>query len=88
MASISMSTFLQGLYLHAFVQTHGIFPMAIRLRGDINSSAILHVDDNLRGGFGSGGSGFGQIHCMSIENKLTDYPSANRPLIGSGGRVG
>jgi hypothetical protein len=47
MASISMSTFLQGGYVHALVQTHGIFPMAIRLRGDINSSAILHVDDNL-----------------------------------------
>jgi hypothetical protein len=41
-----------------------------------------------RGGFGSGGSGFGQIRCPSVENKLTDYPSANRPLIGSGGRVG
>jgi hypothetical protein len=41
-----------------------------------------------RGGFGSGGSGIGQIRCPSVENKLTDYPSANRPLIGSGGRVG
>jgi hypothetical protein len=40
-----------------------------------------------RGGFGSDGSGFGQIRCPSVENKLTDYPSANRPLIGSGGRV-
>ena len=41
-----------------------------------------------RGGFGSGGSGFGEIHCPSVENKFTDNPSANRPLIGSGGRVG
>ena len=41
-----------------------------------------------RGGFGSSGSGFWQIRCPSVENKLTDYPSANRPLIGSGGRVG
>ena len=40
------------------------------------------------GGFGSGGSGFGQIRCPSVENKLMDYPSANRLLIGSGGRVG
>ena len=40
-----------------------------------------------RAGFGSGGSGFGQIRCPSVENKLTDYPFANRPLIGSGGRV-
>ena len=41
-----------------------------------------------RGGFGSGGSGIGQIRCPSVENKLTDNPSANRPLIVSGGRVG
>ena len=41
-----------------------------------------------RGGFGSGGSGFGEIRCPSVENKFTDNPSANRPLIGSGGRVG
>ena len=41
-----------------------------------------------RGGFGSGGSGIRQIRCSSVENKFTDNPSANRPLIGSGGRVG
>ena len=41
-----------------------------------------------RGGFGSGGSGFGEIRCPSVENKFTDNPSANRPLIGLGGRVG
>jgi hypothetical protein len=33
-----------------------------------------------RGGFGSGGSGFGQIRCPSVENNLTDNPSVNRPL--------
>ena len=42
----------------------------------------------IRGGFGSGGSGFGEIRCPSVENKFMDNPSANRPLIGSGGRVG
>jgi hypothetical protein len=42
----------------------------------------------IRGGFGSGGSGIGQIRCPSVENKLMDNPFANRPLIGSGGRVG
>ena len=41
-----------------------------------------------RGGFGSGGLGIRQIRCSSVENKFTDNPSANRPLIGSGGRVG
>ena len=41
-----------------------------------------------RGGFGSGGSGIGQNRCPSIENKFTDNPSVNRPLIGSGSRVG
>jgi hypothetical protein len=41
-----------------------------------------------RGGFGSGGSGIGQNRCPSVENKFTDNPSVNRPLIGSGGRVG
>ena len=40
------------------------------------------------GGFGSGGSGIRQICCPFVENKLTDNPSANRSLIGSGGRVG
>ena len=40
-----------------------------------------------RGGFGSGGSGIGQIHCPSVENKFTDNPSANRPLLSSGGWV-
>ena len=50
---------------------------------------ILECGGHLaRGGFGSGGSGFGQIRCPFVENKLTDYPSANRLLIGSGGRVG
>ena len=34
-----------------------------------------------------GGSGFGEICYPSVENKFTDNPSANRPLIGSGGRV-
>jgi hypothetical protein len=38
-----------------------------------------------RGGLGLG---FGEIRCPSVENKFTDNPSANRPLIGSGGRVG
>ena len=38
-----------------------------------------------RSGFGSG---FGEIRCPSVENKFTDNPFANRPLIGSGGRVG
>ena len=42
----------------------------------------------IRGGFGSSGSGIGQIRCPSVENKLTDNLSANLPLIGSGGRVG
>jgi hypothetical protein len=42
----------------------------------------------IRGGFGSGGSGFGEIRCPSVENKFMDNPSANRPLIGSGERVG
>ena len=42
----------------------------------------------IRGGFGSGGSGIGQIRCPFVENKFTDNPSANRPLISSGGRVG
>ena len=32
-----------------------------------------------KGGFGSGGSGFGQIRCPSVENNLTDNPSVNRP---------
>ena len=41
-----------------------------------------------RGGFRSGGSGFEQNRCPFVENKFTDYPSANRLLIGSGGRVG
>ena len=53
---------------------------------------IFYFFDNLivggRGGFGSGGLDIGQIRCPSVENKLTDYPSANRPLIGSDGRVG
>ena len=40
-----------------------------------------------RGGFGSDGSGIGQNRCPSIENKFTDNPSVNRPLIGSGGWV-
>jgi hypothetical protein len=40
-----------------------------------------------RGGFGSGGSGIGQIRCPSVENKFTDNSSAIRPLISSGGRV-
>jgi hypothetical protein len=41
-------------------------------------------------GVGSGrvGRGFEQNRCLSVENKFTDYLSANRPLIGSGGRVG
>ena len=43
--------------------------------------------DWTRGGFGSGGLGIGQIRCPSVENKFTDNPSANRPLISSGGRV-
>ncbi len=38
-----------------------------------------------RGGFGSG---IGQIRCPSVENKFTNNPSANCPLIGSGGWVG
>ena len=33
----------------------------------------------IRGGFGSGGSGFGQIRCPSVENNLTDNSSVNRP---------
>ena len=45
-----------------------------------------------RGGFGSGGSGIGQIRCPSVENKLTDNPSVDRfgrvgRLSGFGGRV-
>ena len=40
-----------------------------------------------RGGFGSGRSGFGEICCPFVENKFTDNPSANRPLIGSGRRI-
>jgi hypothetical protein len=40
-----------------------------------------------RGGFGSGGSGIGQNRCPSVKNKLTDNPSVNCPLIGSGDRV-
>ena len=48
----------------------------------------LALDVVIRGGFGSGGSGIGQNCCPSVENKLTDNPSVNRPLIGSGGRVG
>jgi hypothetical protein len=45
-----------------------------------------------RGGFGSGGSGFGQIRCPSVENNLTDNPSVEMfgragRLSGFGGRV-
>ena len=54
-----------------------------------STSYFLFYDNKLdiigRGGFGSG---IGQIRCPSVENKFTDNPSANRPLIGSGGRVG
>ena len=41
-----------------------------------------------RCGFGSAGSGIGQIRCPSVENKLTNNPSVNRPLKCSGGWVG
>jgi hypothetical protein len=54
-------------------------------RDPANTAIGYDVD---RGGFGSGGSGIGQIRCPSVENKFTDNPSANRPLISSGGRVG
>ena len=37
-----------------------------------------------RGGFGSDESGIGQNRCPSVENKFTDNPFINRPLIGSG----
>ena len=53
----------------------------------IRGRQLLLVTLPVRGGFGSGGLGIGQICCPSVENKLTDYPSANRPLIGSDGRV-
>ena len=63
--------------------------------GEYNYSHLLKgellcasFNECTRGGFGSGGSGFGEIRCPSVENKFTDNPSANRPLIGSGGRVG
>ncbi len=38
----------------------------------------------VRGGFGSDRLGIGQNRCPSVENKFTDNPSVNRPLIGSG----
>ena len=41
-----------------------------------------------RVGFRSGGSDIEQNRCPSVENKFTDNPSVNRPLIGSGSRVG
>ncbi len=44
--------------------------------------------DWTKGGFGSGGSGIGHVRCPSVENKLTDNPSANRPLIDLGRQVG
>ena len=34
-----------------------------------------------RGGFGLDGSGIGQNRCPSVENKFTNNPSVNRPLI-------
>jgi hypothetical protein len=37
-----------------------------------------------KGGHGSGGSGIGQNHCPSVENKYTDYLTVNYPLIGTG----
>ena len=48
----------------------------------------LDAKTTSRGGFGSCGSGIGQIRCPSVENKFTDNPFANRLLISSGGRVG
>ena len=54
-----------------------------------STSYFLFYDNKLdiigRGGFGSG---IGQIRYSSVENKFTDNPSANRPLISSSGRVG
>ncbi len=52
-----------------------------------NDEAFAARNGNVdtRGGFGSG---IGQNRCPSVENKLTDNPSVNHPLIGSGGRVG
>jgi hypothetical protein len=43
-----------------------------------------------RGGFGSDGSGIEQNRCPSVEIRITDNPSVNHPLIGTGrtGRLG
>ena len=38
--------------------------------------------DTTRAGHGLGGSGIGQNHCLSVENKFTDNPSVNHSLIG------
>ena len=54
----------------------------------VSSNVTFYLLEIPRGGFRSGGSGIGQIRCPSVENKFTDNPSANRPLISSGGRVG
>ena len=53
-----------------------------------HSPSLIFFSLRARGGFRSGGSGFEQNRCPSVEKKFTDYSSANRPLIGSGGRVG
>ena len=53
-----------------------------QLRGEIE---FYNTCFEFRGGFGSG---IGQIHCLSVENKFMDNPSANHPLISLGGWVG
>ncbi len=45
---------------------------------------MLNLVVNGRGGFGSGGSGIEQNRCPSVEIRITDNPSVNRPLIGTG----
>jgi hypothetical protein len=48
---------------------------------------MLARDMAYRGGFGSG---IGQNRCLSVEIRITDNPSVNHPLIGTGwtGRLG
>jgi hypothetical protein len=42
------------------------------------------ISNLTRGGHGSGESDIGQNRCPSVENKYTDNPSVNHPLINTG----